>query len=113
MDRTGNVFNVCDEFILHAFKSHLLAAICTQLKLKSLDTPIVHDENLQWLETKAEVIVTQNLCPTTSTDAVYGLHQSFLHMAYLYVDLSYVFSIFVMNMENTSFVTGNGGCQDF
>lgn len=87
VDKNGKVFNVCDEFILHAFKSHLLAAICTQLKLQSLDTPIVHDRNLQWLETTAEAIVMQNLFPTTSTDTVYGLHRSFLHMAYLYVDL--------------------------
>ena len=87
VDKTGKVFNVCDEFILHAFKSHLLAAICTQLKLQSLDTPIVHDQNLQWLETTAEAIVAQNLYPTTSTDTVYGLHRSFLHIAYLYVDL--------------------------
>ena len=87
VDKNGKVFNVCDEFILYAFKSHLLAAICTQLKLQSLDTPIVHDQNLQWLETTAEAIVAQNLYPTTSTDTVYGLHRSFLHMAYLYVDL--------------------------
>ena len=87
VDKNGKVFNVCDEFILHAFKSHLLAAICTQLKLQSLNTPIVHDRNLQWLETTAEAIVMQNLYPTTSTDTVYGLHRSFLHMAYLYVDL--------------------------
>lgn len=60
VDKNGKVFNVCDEFILHAFKSHLLAAICTQLKLQSLNTPIVHDRNLQWLETTAEAIVMQS-----------------------------------------------------
>ena len=51
---------------------------------KSLDTPIVHDRNLQWLETTAEAIAMQNLYPATSPDTVYGLHRSFLHM---YVDL--------------------------
>ena len=87
VDMTGKVFSVCDEFVVHTFKSHLLAAICTQLKLQSLDSLIVYDQNLQWLATTAEAIVTQNLYPTTSTDTVYGLYLSFLCIAYLYVDL--------------------------
>ena len=80
VDKSGKVFNVCDEFILHAFrKSHLLAAVCTHLKVQSPDTSITHEGNLQWLETTAEAIVTQNLYPATSSDTVYGLHRSFLH----------------------------------
>lgn len=80
VDKSGKVFNVCDEFILHAFrKSHLLAAVCTHLKVQSPDTSITHEGNLQWLETTAEAIVTQNIYPATSSDTVYGLHRSILH----------------------------------
>ena len=87
VDKAGKVFNVCDEFIVHAYKSHLLAAVCTQLKLESPDAFITHESNLQWLETKAKEIVVQILYPSDFTDPVYCLHRSFLHTAFLYVDL--------------------------
>ena len=83
----GKVFNVCDEFLLHAHKSHLLAAICTQLNVASPDAPVSYELSLQWLETTAKSIVSQTLYPTTFTDTVYGLHRSPLHTSFLYVDL--------------------------
>ena len=87
VDKKGKVFNVCDEFLLHAFKSHLLAAICTQLHIDTPDAPIAHESTLQWLEATANSIVSQTLYPSTFTDTVYGLHRSFLHTAFLYADL--------------------------
>ena len=87
VDKMGKVFNVCDEFILHAYKSHLLAAICTQLKVDSPDVPVAHELTLQWLETTAKSIVSNTLYPTTFTDTIFGLHRSFLHTSFLYIDL--------------------------
>ena len=87
VDKKGKVFNVCDEFLLHVFKSHLLAAICTQLHIDTPDAPIAHESTLQWLEATANSIVSQTLYPSTFTDTVYGLHRSFLHTAFLYADL--------------------------
>ena len=78
------MFNVCDEFLLHAYKSHLIAAICTQLHIDTPDAPVPHETTLQWLETKAK---SQTLLPCTFTDPLYGLHRSFLHTAFLYADL--------------------------
>ena len=83
----GKVFNVCDEFILHAYKSHLLAALCRRLSVNSPDVHFPHELTLQWLETIAKSIVSQTLYPTTFTDTVFGLHRSFLHTCFLYIDL--------------------------
>ena len=85
--KEGKVFNVCDEFILHAYKSHLLAAICTHLHIDSPDSSITHESTLQWLEATAQSIVAQILYPSTCSDTIFGLHRSFLHTAFLYVDL--------------------------
>ena len=53
VDKGGKVFNVCDEFLLHAYKSHLIAVICTQLHIDTPDAPVPHESTLQWLESTA------------------------------------------------------------
>ena len=80
---------MCDEFLLHAYKSHLIAAICTELQIHTPNEPIVHEATLEWLETTAERIVANILCPPISInfDPIYTLHRSFLHTAFLYSDL--------------------------
>ena len=89
VDRAGKVFNTCDEFVLHAFKGHLVAAICNKLNLDSKDSPLEHDPSLQWLKQTSLAITKQHLYPSMchSDDGIYNLHQSFLHMAFLYFDL--------------------------
>ena len=87
VDKAGKVFNVCDEFILHAYKSHLLAAVCTKLNIASPDMPIHHQPTIEWLKQTAELIVTQTIHPSSFLDPIYTLHRSFLHTAYLYADL--------------------------
>ena len=83
VDKKGKVFNVCDEFLLHAYKSHFLAAICTQLHIDTPDDAIAHESTLQWLEATANSIVSQTLYPSTFTDTIYGLHRSFLHSLFV------------------------------
>ena len=85
--KTGKVFNVCDEFLLNAYKSHLIAAIYTELHIETSDALIQHEQALQWLETTAESVVVHALFPTRLSDPIYGLHRSFLHTAFLYSDL--------------------------
>ena len=87
VDKNVKTFNIGDEFLVHAFKGHLTAAICTLLKLKSQDDPVAHIPTLQWLEKTAEMIVAQTFFPVSATDPVYNLHKAFLHTAFLYVDL--------------------------
>lgn len=86
VDKMGKVFNVSDEFILHVYKSHLLAAICTQLNVNTTDAEVPHELSLQWLETTAKSIVS-TLYPSTFTDTTFGLHRSLLHTCFLYIDL--------------------------
>ena len=81
------VFNVGDEFLLHVFKGHLTAAIMEELKMETKATIIDHPQSLQWLEDKATFIVSHVLMPSTSTDPVFGMHRSLLHLSFLYVDL--------------------------
>ena len=52
------VFNVGNKFLLHVFKAHLTAAIMEELKIDTQATTIDHPQSLQWLEDKAELIVS-------------------------------------------------------
>jgi hypothetical protein len=81
------VFNVGDEFLLHVFKAHLTAAITEELKIDTLATTIDHPKSLQWFEDKAKLIVSKVLMPSTSTDPVYRMHRSLLHLSFLYIGL--------------------------
>ena len=81
------IFNRGDEFLIHAFKSHLIAAICKQLSIQSPDDQIPHESSLLWLESKAEEITSKALYPTSTSDPTHNLHRSFLHTAFLYIDL--------------------------
>lgn len=49
VDKSVKVFNTCDEFLVHMFKAHLTASVCTQLKLKDTSDTIEHEPTLQWL----------------------------------------------------------------
>lgn len=84
VDKAVKVFNVGDEFLIHVFKSHLIASIMRELKMTDC---INHTQSHQWLHDTAKRIVSCALMPTQSDDPVYQLHTSFLHLSFLYVDL--------------------------
>ena len=69
VDKKGKTFSIADEFISHTFKAHLLAAVCA----------------LEWLETTARSICEKRLVPHESRCNI--LHRSFLHVAFMYIDL--------------------------
>lgn len=81
------VFNVGDEFVLHVFKAHLAASICTILNIGSPTDPIEHTESIKWLQETAATLVSKTISPSSSQDRVYAFHRSFMHMAFLYLDL--------------------------
>ena len=87
VNKTVKVFNVGDEFLSHTFKAHLTASICSIFGVDSPTAEIEHTCSLQWLEEKAKVIVAKTIHPTTSEDPVYMRHRTFLHIAFLYMDL--------------------------
>ena len=88
VDKSVKVFNVGDEFLVHVFKAHLAANICTLLNLKSRNDPIDHEKSLQWLQETVESLTEKTLvADTTSTDSVYKMHRAFLHLGFLYHDL--------------------------
>ena len=89
VDKSVKVFSLGDEFLVHTFKAHLAAKICTNLKLKSTSDAIQHETSLPWLQSTAEQLVTDILMPanTPTSDPVYAMHRAFLHIAFLYVDL--------------------------
>ncbi len=88
VDKNVKVFNVGDEFLVHALKAHLLTRICYLLKLDSAQDDIEHPVTLEWLKWKAESLVDQTLYPETDgQDHAYTFHRAFLHTAFLYVDL--------------------------
>lgn len=81
------VFNVGDEFVLHTFKAHLIARICSILGISSPCENFEHTLNLQWLEEKAKSLVSQTIQQVDSSDPVYTRHRAFLHFGFLYTDL--------------------------
>jgi hypothetical protein len=88
VDKAGKAFIVCDEFLLHAYKGHLIAAICTVLHIDTPEATIEHESTLQWLEATADSIASQTLYPSSPcTDPVYSLHRAILHTGFLYSDL--------------------------
>ena len=64
-DKYGKKFNVADEFLVHAFKAYLLAAICTHLKVSSLSEPVPHEKSLEWLSSTAKSIVGERVSNAT------------------------------------------------
>ena len=87
VDKGVKVFNVGDEFLMHTFKAHLTARICAHLNISSASDDIPHENSLQWLQTTAESLLPETLMPVASVDPVYAMHRSFLHTAFLYIDL--------------------------
>lgn len=87
VDKGVKVFNVGDEFLLHVFKAHLVASVCSILKLGSVSEDIPHEKSLEWLRSTAERLIVDTLMPLSSSDPVYTMHRSFLHTVFLYVDL--------------------------
>lgn len=62
------------KFLVHAFKAHLMARICTVFGIFSSSCHIEHELSSDWLRSTAEHLVVETL-------------RTFLHMAFLYVDL--------------------------
>ena len=87
VDKAVKVFNAGDEFLIHVFKSHLIACIMRELKIKEVTDCIKHVFSRQWLLDTTKRIASCALMPTQSDDPVYQLHTSFLHLSFLYVDL--------------------------
>ena len=87
VDKGATVFNVGDEFLVHVFKAHLAARVCSILGLKDVTDPISHEHSLEWLRSTAERLVPDTLMTTASKDPTYATHRVFLHTAFLYVDL--------------------------
>ena len=87
VDKAVKIFNIGDEFLIHAFKSHLLLSILTHLKMDNASDLLDHPTSLAWLKSTAEQAVAALLMPQACDDPVHHLHTCFLHIAYLYVDL--------------------------
>ena len=87
VDKAAKVFNVADEFMVHVFKAHLSASVCTLLKLQSTSEVIHHEATERWLRETAETLLADTIMPVQASDPVYALHRSFLHLGFLYYDL--------------------------
>lgn len=87
VDKNVKVFNVGDEFLLHAFKSHLIASILQVFNIEEITESIDHECSHQWLLDTAKMIVSSVLMPKKSEDPVHYLHTAFLHLSFMYIDL--------------------------
>ena len=86
-DKAGKTFSVADEFVIHAFKAHLIAAACAHFNVKSPSETIPHDQTQEWLISTAKCIVETSVLPKPHKDQLHDLHSSFLYAGFLYADL--------------------------
>ena len=68
VDKAVKIFNIGDEFLIHAFKSHLLS-ILTHLKIDDASDPLDHLTSLAWLKSTAT-----GLMPQACGDPIHHLH---------------------------------------
>ena len=61
VDKEAKVFNVADEFLIHTFKSHLLARVCCLLEITSPSSDINHTATIEWLQEEAKNASTEML----------------------------------------------------
>ena len=88
VDKDVKVFSVGGEFVIHSFKVHLKARICTIFGLQSASDIIPHEKSLAWLQSTAEELVTETDAYTRTIQWHTIQHaQDILHLAFLYVDL--------------------------
>ena len=87
VDKAVKVFNTADEFLMHTFRAHLLTSVTSSLGISDASHSIPHDDSKEWLSDLAEKLVKEILMPQTATDPIHMFHKSFLHHAFLYVDL--------------------------
>ena len=87
VDKSAKVFNTADELLMHTFRAHLLTSVTFLLHRDDESDTIIHESTGEWLRHQAEILVDQILFPKTIQDPVHMLHKSFLHHAFLYVDL--------------------------
>ncbi len=87
VDKSAKVFNTADELIMDTFRAHLLTSVASLLGVSDVADTIIHENTGEWLRKQAEILVKELLMPKTTQDPVHMLHKSFLHHAFLYVDL--------------------------
>ena len=75
VDKAGKVFNVADEFVMHAFRAHLLVNITSSLAMSDASSPIAHEDSQEWLHGQAKKLVDDLLLPTVVDDPVHMLHR--------------------------------------
>ena len=87
LDKQAKSFSGADEFILHAFKAHLLAHIMAHFGITATNTVIPHECSKQWLQQTAADLVQKTVVLSESTDKIFQFSRSFMHAAFLYYDL--------------------------
>ena len=87
VDKQAKSFSVADEFVLHTFKSHLLAHIFAHFGISSKNDVVHHETSSKWLEDTASDLVDKTLVLSETTDKVAEFSRSFMHAAFLYYDL--------------------------
>ena len=68
------MFNVSNEFLMHAFKAHFTASILTLFGTSTTDNDVQHELTKEWLFAKSDEIVKESIVRETGNDPAYTLH---------------------------------------
>ena len=79
VDNDVKTFNIGDQFVVHTFKGHLIAAVHSILKVKFPNDPVAHASSLVWLEKTSPLIVTEALLPHPQPAQGFPTHSISLH----------------------------------
>ena len=67
--------SIADEFVIHALKAHLLAAVYTMLNISSGDQEIAHEVSAQWLQ--------QAMSQAVDCTLILSFSYAFMHAAFI------------------------------
>ena len=87
LDKTAKTFSIADEFVVHALKAHLLAAVYSMFGISTGGEAIEHVVSAEWLQHTAARAVDRTLILNEPTDDVHSFSRAFMHAAFLYYDL--------------------------
>ena len=110
VDKEAKVFNVADEFLIHTFKSHLLARVCSLLKLTSPSSDFNYAPTYEWFQKQARMLAEKayNLASLMTQHIIFIGH---FYIQHFYMSISDVQSGGRTGL--TSLGIGNYGFHSF
>ena len=78
LDKNAKVFSVADEFVIHALKAHLLAAVYSMFGISGGHETVEHKLSAEWLQSAVSKAVDHTVILREKMDDVHSFSQAFI-----------------------------------